>query len=73
MGRAGSGATPPDPGTGGKLGREGSEGEISQNREPAWVSSLPGWSHKARWTSAGVGVERMVYTPAWLEHSQFNL
>ena len=42
---------------------DGSEDEISQKEEPAWVSSVPCCSHKASWTPAGVWVERTVVYP----------
>lgn len=50
------------------FGRERSDDEISQNKEPTWVFSLPSWSHKTEWTLEDVPSGNKCCVP-WLDLS----
>ena len=54
------------------FGRERSDDEISQNKEPTWVFSLPSWSHKTDWTLEDVPSGNKCCVP-WLDLSMVYL
>lgn len=54
------------------FGRERSDDEISQNKEPTWVFNLPSWSHKTDWKLEDVPNGNKCYVP-WLDLSMVYL